>query len=251
VFCRVADDRDDHGSDEELRQVGAAGESVDRPDERRGHEGGDQRGDGEHANGSAERPTSDLNWIGRRLKATLTSERLAIDEDAHGEQCDGDWKGQHRQRVPVRVPSGCSHRGNEQEQHGHHHGSQRDEGRGPIELARSGDQKSEAQHEQQVPDDGSRERGPHDVGQPVGDGDERDDQLRCVAEARVQETADPGPGVVGGLLGGLADKPRERNQRGGGKHEQDEIAGQAEEVENDHDGSRREKRREESRPSGW
>ena len=50
-------------------------------------------------------------------------------------------------------------------------------------------------------------------GQPVGDGEERDDQLGSVAEARVQEAADAAARVLGGVLGRLADQPRERHQR--------------------------------------
>ena len=51
------------------------------------------------------------------------------------------------------------------------------------------------------------------VGQPVGDREQGDDQLGRVAEARVQEAADAGAGVLGGVLGRLADQPGERDQR--------------------------------------
>ena len=57
------------------------------------------------------------------------------------------------------------------------------------------------------------ERSAHDAGQAVRDREQRDDQLRRVAEARVQEAADAGAGVLGGMLGRLADQPRERHQR--------------------------------------
>ena len=50
-------------------------------------------------------------------------------------------------------------------------------------------------------------------GKSVGDGEQRDDQLGRVAEARVQEAADPRAGVLGCVLGRLADQPRERDQR--------------------------------------
>ena len=50
------------------------------------------------------------------------------------------------------------------------------------------------------------------LGQAVGDREQRDDQLGRVAEARVQEAADAGAGVLGGVLGRLADQPRERDQ---------------------------------------
>ena len=50
-------------------------------------------------------------------------------------------------------------------------------------------------------------------GQAVRDGEQRDDQLGRVAEARVEEAADAGPGVLGCVLGRLADQPGERDQR--------------------------------------
>ena len=72
------------------------------------------------------------------------------------------------------------------------------------------------------------------VGQAVRDGEERDDQLRGVAEGGVDEAADTGAGVVRGVLGRLADEPRERDQRGGGDDEQHDVA-DAESVENEDD----------------
>jgi hypothetical protein len=121
--------------------------------------------------------------------------------------------------MPVGVPSRRCHCRDEQEQRGDRDGAQGGQGRRPIERARRGNHEGEAQHQEQVPDDGSRERGAHDVGQALGDGDKRDDELRGVAEARVEQAADPGPGVVSRLLRGLADEPRERDQRSGGKQE--------------------------------
>jgi len=50
-------------------------------------------------------------------------------------------------------------------------------------------------------------------------GDQRDDQLRCVPERRVEEPADARPGVLCGVLGRLADQPREGDERDRGEHE--------------------------------
>ena len=63
------------------------------------------------------------------------------------------------------------------------------------------------------------------VGQPVGDGEQRDDQLGRVAEAGVEEAADAGAGVLGGMVGRLADQPGERDQRDRREHEQRRLAG--------------------------
>ena len=51
------------------------------------------------------------------------------------------------------------------------------------------------------------------LGQPVRDGEQRDDQLGRVAEARVQEAADARACVLGCVLGRFADQPGERDQR--------------------------------------
>ena len=45
-----------------------------------------------------------------------------------------------------------------------------------------------------------------------------------VAEARVQEAADPGPGVLSGVVGRFADQPGERDQRGCGQQERRRCA---------------------------
>ena len=65
------------------------------------------------------------------------------------------------------------------------------------------------------------------------DGDERDDQLGRVAERRVEEAADPGPGVLGRVLGRLADQPRERDERRRGEDELDRLVEVGEVVERD------------------
>ena len=57
-------------------------------------------------------------------------------------------------------------------------------------------------------------------GSPSRDGEERDDQLGRVPEARVQEAADAVARVLGRVLGRLADQPRERQQRERCEHEE-------------------------------
>ena len=59
---------------------------------------------------------------------------------------------------------------------------------------------------------------------PSVDREHRDDQLRRVAERRVQEAADARAGVVRGVLGRLADQPRERDERERGEDEQRDVA---------------------------
>ena len=65
----------------------------------------------------------------------------------------------------------------------------------------------------------------HDLRQAAVHGEERDDQLRRVAEARVQEAADAGAGVLGRVLRCLADQPGERDERSAREHEQQRLVG--------------------------
>jgi hypothetical protein len=71
--------------------------------------------------------------------------------------------------------------------------------------------------------------------QPVVDGDERDDQLRSVAEGRVQEPTDAGAGAAGEMVGRLADQPGERDEGGAGKDEEGHVSDAAEMIEDDDD----------------
>ena len=84
----------------------------------------------------------------------------------------------------------------------------------PVDLAAAAEEEREAEHEQQVPDHGAGERAADDLELHRVHREERDDQLRRVAEGRVEEAADAGPGVLGRVLGRLADQPGERDQRG-------------------------------------
>ena len=60
MLGRVADDRDDHGSDEEVRQADLVGERLERADEDLGDERGDDGGDAERGERLLERPGLDL-----------------------------------------------------------------------------------------------------------------------------------------------------------------------------------------------
>ena len=97
-----------------------------------------------------------------------------------------------------------------------------------MRPARSEEQR-EAEDEQEVADDAPRQRTANDVGQPLVDGEQGDDQLRRVAEGRVQEPSDPGTGVVRGVLGRFADHPGERDERECCEQEQGHVA-QVEDV---------------------
>ncbi len=81
-------------------------------------------------------------------------------------------------------------------------------------------------------------------------GEQGDDQLRRVAEGRVEEAADARSRVLGGVLGRLADQPRQWDEREGGEHELDRLREVGEEVESDRERREGERREEDSPDHG-
>ena len=113
----------------------------------------------------------------------------------------------------------------------------RDKPRRAVDRPPFADEKHEPEHEQEVAHHRTGKRRADDIRQAVREGDERDDQLRCIAEAGVEKAADSRAGVVRCLLGRLPDKHCERNQRERGEGKQGELAGGAHAIERDGDGS--------------
>src|SRR5262245_18210815 len=88
--------------------------------------------------------------------------------------------------------------------------------RPPPEAA---DEEREAEHEQQVPDDAAGDRRLDERHVTVAEGNERDDQLRGVAERRVQEPAKRGTRSQRELLRAETDEAGERDERERGGEE--------------------------------
>ena len=95
-----------------------------------------------------------------------------------------------------------------------------------------------------LPIDASRQGPAHDVGQPVVDRDQSDDELGRVAEGRVEEAADTRARVLGGMLRRLADQPRQRDQRNRSEDELDRLGRMHRVVQCDRDRRERERREE-------
>ena len=129
-----------------------------------------------------------------------------------------------RERVAVWVAAPAWNRRNQEERDGEGDQAEGDHARPAVELPAAAEGEREAEHQEEVADDATRERAAHDLGQSVVDGEESDDQLGRVAEGRVEEPADPRAGVVGRVLGRLADQPGERDKREGGEHEELDVA---------------------------
>jgi hypothetical protein len=108
-------------------------------------------------------------------------------------------------------------------------------------LPFAAEEEREAEHEQEVADDATRQRTSHDLFETLVDGEERDDQLRRVTKGRVQEAADSWAGVVSGVLRRVSDQPGERDEREG-RHDEEGRLSDANAVEDDDERPEREQR---------
>jgi len=82
------------------------------------------------------------------------------------------------------------------------------------------EQNGEAEHEQHVTDDRSRNGGFHHIGQTFGKGDAGDDQLRGVSESGVEQSSQAFPDAGGERFGGAPDPARDRNDAESGANEE-------------------------------
>ena len=90
-----------------------------------------------------------------------------------------------------------------------------------------------AEDQQRVPDDRSRERRLHDLGESLAQRDDRDHDLGHVPERRVQEPPDPFPGARGEVLGRLPHPARDRDDRDPGEEEEPHVGLGGEEAQAD------------------
>jgi hypothetical protein len=133
--------------------------------------------------------------------------------------------------VPFGIAVPARDRRHEERERRHEDDGEPDEAGVAIDAGvTSTEQQREAEHEQDVPDDASREGAADNLVQAPVDREERDDQLRGVPECRVEEAADPGTRVVRRVLRRLADQPRERDEREGGEDEKLDVAEVEEQI---------------------
>ena len=116
VLRCVPDDRDDHGSDEEIAEVGLLGEGLDRVDEDLGDDGGGGGRDAEHEERPAETPAPTFGSGG--VQGPKTLQLHALDDHVDQKQDDRDRDRQHLERVAGRVTAPPRDRDHEKEQHG-------------------------------------------------------------------------------------------------------------------------------------
>ncbi len=228
--------------DEELAEPHLLGEHLERADEDLRDERRHDRRDGEHAERCAQRPALDL-LVGRDVQRAVPPQRVPGDGDVDDQEHDRDRRGHLRQLVRVRVAVPAGDGRDEEEQRREGDQPEREEARVAIEPSATTGHERGAEDEQEVPDHASRERAADDLRETVVHRDQRDDELGRVAERRVEEAADPRPGVLGGVLRRLADQPRERDERERREHELERLRRMHEVVQRDRERRERERPR--------
>ena len=244
VLGRVPDDRDDHRRDEELAEARLLREHLERADEDLRDESRRDRRDGQHAERCAQRPALDL-LVGGDVQRVVSPQRVPRDADVDDQEHDRDRGGHLRQLVRVRVTVPPRYGGDEKEERREGDQPEREEARVAVEPPATSGHERGAEDEQEVPDHASRERAADDLGQPLVHRDQRDDELGRVAERRVEEASDSRAGVLRGVFGGLADQPRERDQRKRGENELERLRRMDEVVQRDRERRKREETRRE------
>jgi len=92
-------------------------------------------------------------------------------------------------------------------------------------ITKSAEQEGDAERQQEIREQRADERSPHHLDQPRPQGHHRDDELRQIAEGRVEQSAERRTGARGQLLGGVDDEHRERHDRERGAEEQQRRGG--------------------------
>ncbi len=166
----------------------------------------------------------------------MAAQRVPRHDDVEAEQHDRDRYGESRQLVSIRVAVPAGDRRDQEE---HRCGREEPEGekaREPVEPAATTREERGAEDEQEVGHDAPGQGSTNDLGEAVVDRDQRDDELRRVAERRVEEAADSRPRVLRCVLGRLSDQPGERNESDRGEHELRGLREVGPVVEEDHEG---------------
>ena len=100
VLGGIPDDRDDHGSDEEVRQPDLLGERLERADEDLGDERRHDGRDAEHDERGLERPGPDL-LVARDVDEAVATQRVHRDDQVDDEERDRD---RHRELDDASAP---------------------------------------------------------------------------------------------------------------------------------------------------
>jgi hypothetical protein len=157
------------------------------------------------------------------LRGERVDQAAGVSDDQHHRRGNAQRFNLRRLSIEAAVQREIEHRRHDQRHHGeeqHHCGVARG---GTVEGLASppepADEEAQAEHQQQVADDAPGDRGLDQLDVPFVQRDDRDDQLRGVAEGGVQEPTKGRPRLARQLLGADADDAGERHQRQRGQHE--------------------------------
>ena len=166
VLGGVADERDDHDGDEELREAEPLPERPERADEDGRDERGRDRGDGQGDQGAPQAPGS----LGRALAGSrpVLAKIVGGRREVEQEQCRRDRERQQVEAVAGRVAVPARHRWDEEEaDRDDQHGDLEAE-RAPVDHAAAAVDDRDAEHDQRGRDDraGDRRRGRRSAARP-------------------------------------------------------------------------------------
>ena len=235
VLGGVAHDRDDDRSDEEVAHSGLLGEDLERANEDLGDEGGCDGRDSEGDERIRERPTLDL-VVTRDVHRPVPPERVTGRHEVDDEKRNRDRNREVDDEITVRIAVPTGDRGDEEEENRHADQGERQEARRAVDLTPPAGHERKAEDEQKVADDRSGQRATDDLGESLIHRQQRDDQLRGVAERGVEEAADSRARVLGGVLGRLTDDPGKRDESDRGEDELHRLGKICGVVEDDHHG---------------
>ena len=242
MLRRVADDGHQDDADEGLRKPDALRHGLDGPDE-------DLRKD-RNADGRSEQDRDRHRQFCLRLRF-LAGRAFFIqgpvrDEREH-ELHAVDQQHQHRDDDAQPFVLGgqallrhrmCEDGRDRKTEHGEQQHARRDVHGVPVEFLRlelqTADQHRHAEHQQDIADDGARQRSLHDVEHAFLHRDKGDDQLGRIAEGRIEKPADLLPTVAGDRLCALAHEAGQRDDRERAAREHERI-GKPGELADDRD----------------
>ena len=151
MLRRVADDGDDDGRDEEVRQTDGVSEALERVHEHFAHERGGEGREREHSERERERPCL---FRGRLVvRCGMQFQICARDHDVQREQHGRDREGDDVERMPVGIAVPTGDRGHEQHHDRREHEAELEEQRAAVELAIAADDHRDPEHEEDVRDD--------------------------------------------------------------------------------------------------
>ena len=257
VLDRVAGDRDDHQTGERLRDVQRVDRRLERVDEPVGDQGGRDARDRQQRDREPERPVTlrvrvrlrrggrglglgDMSRLDLRVLVPPQRRGQRQGEDDQQHDRDGDRQRllvMRGRRVRLRREARQHQRGGGQ-RHQHARRARPADGEPLRAVLQAAHDERQAEHQQQVGQDRADDRRLDDDQVTLAQREERDEQLRQIAERALQHAGRAGTEAVAEPLDAAPDERGQHRDRGGGQHEHhDGVELGVEGDPGDHDGS--------------